>query len=370
MSGILAAGDHIPRARLCDALGASRATFYRHLKPPVPPAGVRRPPRALDDATRTRILDELVSPRFVDRSPSEVYYTLLDEGTYLASERTMYRVLAENVDVRERRNQRTHPKYQRPELVATGTNQVWSWDISRLRTTVKWTYFYLYVLLDIFSRYVVGWLIARQETSALGKHLIKESIEKHDVGPGVLIVHADRGTQMTSKTVAQLLADLDVTRSFSRPHVSNDNPFSEAHFRTAKYHPSYPGKFAALDDALTWGREFFGWYNDEHRHSGIAFLTPSDVHFGRADEMLARRHEVLLRAYSAAPERFPKGAPKRQELPSAVYINPPKAPASSPGAEPAVQAGAPGDAYNERQRRQAGNISATVNTAADDGVLH
>lgn len=254
----------------------------------------------------------------------------------------MYRVLHARGEVKERRNQRVHPPYTRPELVATAPNQVWSWDISRLRTTAKWLYFYLYVILDLFSRKVVGWIIAREESAANAKLLIAESIEKEGVAPSTLVLHADRGAQMRSKTLAQLLADLDVARSFSRPHVSNDNPFSESQFKTAKYHPSYPGKFAALEDALAWGRLFFPWYNEEHRHSGIAYLTPADVHAGRADELLQRRHDVLLGAYADHPERFPKGPPKLQVLPPVVYINPPSAGlADAPGGELAAKAASP-----------------------------
>jgi len=227
VNAILAVGESVPVAPLCAALGTSRATVYRRKRPAQPKAPRPKPVRALDDEAKQAIVDELCSPRFVDRSPAEVFYTLLDEDKYLGSERTMYRVLAERDEVKERRNQRTHPLYARPELIATGPNQVGSWDISRLQTTVKWTDFYLYVVLDIFSRYVVGWMIARQENAALAKELIEESDGKHDVRPGHLVLHADRGTQMTSKTLAQLMADLDVASSFNRPHVSNDNPFSE-----------------------------------------------------------------------------------------------------------------------------------------------
>jgi len=265
-----------------------------------------------------------VQRRFVDRSPSEVVHTLLDEGHYLASERTMYRVLGERAEVRERRNQLSHPKHARPELVATAPNEAWSWDITKLRTTVKWSYFYLYVVLDLFSRYVVGWMIARAESAALAKVLIEQSVTKHGVEPGSLVLHSDRGSAMTSKTLAQLLAELDVARSFSRPHTSNDNPFSESELRTAKYHPSFPGRFASLEHALGWGRSFFPWYNHEHHHSGIAFLTPADVYFGHAHAVLERRHEVRLGAYAAHPERFPNGPPKRQRLAPATYINPPE----------------------------------------------
>jgi len=314
----------VPIAPLCEALGVSRATVYRRLRPRGPAKPRPKPARALEDAEKQRIVEVLCSDRFVDRAPAEVVHTLLDEGKYLASERTMYRVLGERAEVRERRNQLSHPKHTRPELVATAPNEVWSWDIAKLRTTGKCSYFYLYVVLDLYSRYVVGWMIARHESAALAKGLIEESVAKHAVEPGTLVLHADRGAPMTSKTLAQLLSDLDITRSFSRPHTSNDNPFSESQFRTAKYHPSYPGRFASIDEALGWGRGFFPWYNDEHRHSGIAFLAPADVHFGRAEAVLERRHNTRLGAYAAHPERFPHGPPKRQELPPATYINPPE----------------------------------------------
>ncbi len=318
--------DHhgvVPLKPLCAALGVSRATVGRRQRPPPAPAPRATPARALGEDEKQQVVDVLCSERFADRSPAEVVYTLLDEEKYLCSERTMYRILAERKAVQERRNQLRHPKHARPELVATGPNDVWSWDITKLRTTTKWSYLNLYVLLDIFSRYVVGWMIARQENAGLAKLLIEESVVKQGVEPGTLVLHSDRGAPMTSKTLAQLLADLDVTRSLSRPHTSNDNPFSESQFKTTKYHPSYPGKFAVLDDALAWARTFFPWYNDEHRHGGIAHLPPADVYFGRADEVLARRHGTLHAAYAEHPERFPHGPPLRQRLAAATYINPP-----------------------------------------------
>ena len=255
----------------------------------------------------------------------------------------MYRVLEERGAVQERRAQLSHPHHARPELVATAANSAWSWDITKLRMTVKWSYLYLYVLLDLFSRYVVGWMIARQENAALAKLLIEESVAKHEVKPGTLVLHSDRGAPMISKTLAQLLADLEVARSFSRPHTSNDNPFSESAFKAAKYHPSYPGRFATLDEALAWGRQFFGWYNHEHRHSGIAFLAPADVYYGRAEERLVHRHAVLQAAYLERPERFPHGPPKRQVLPAATYINPPSAIAQPVSSAPGIIALAPAE---------------------------
>ena len=298
---------------------------------------------------RGAILEHLHSDRFVDRAPAEVVHTLLADGIYLGSERTMYRILADNDEVRDRRRQRTHPVHAKPELMATAPNQVWSWDITRLRTTRKWEYLYLYVVIDIFSRAVVGWMVAEKETAALAWRLIDETVEKQGIRPGTLVLHADRGTQMTSKTVAQLLAELDVGKSHSRPQVSNKNPFSESPFaphrganhprihrpqadelKTLKYHSSFPGKFVGVDDAVSFCREFFAWYNDEHRHSGIAHLTPNDVHNGRADEQVAARHEVMMGAWRAHPERFVRGQPRRQVLAPAVYINPPAPPAAPP----------------------------------------
>ena len=323
------AEEHMPTlgvTPVLDALGLSVATHYRrqarsHASPSDQPA--RSSHRALSDEETQAVLQVLHEPRFVDMAPGEVYATLLDEGRYIASERTMYRILEANQEVKERRNQLRHPKYAKPELLATGPNQVWSWDITKLRTTVKWVYLYLYVILDIFSRYVVGWMVAEHENAQLARHLVEETYRKHDIDPGELILHADRGAPMKSKTLAQLLADLDVGRSFNRPHVSNDNPFSESAFKTLKYRPDFPKRFGGLHDALGHCRSFFPWYNDAHRHSGIAYLTPADVHFGRADEVLRRRHEVLLRAYQQHPERFARGVPRLQKLPPAVWINPP-----------------------------------------------
>ena len=263
-------------APACVALGVSRATFYRRQRPAPghqPPRPT--PARALCESERERVLDVLGAARFVDRSPAEVVATLLDESQYLCSERTMYRVLAANQPVRERRNQREHPPYTKPELVATGPNQTWSWDVTKLLGPTKWTYFYLYVILDIFSRYVVGWMLADRENSALAGRLIEETCHKQGVEPQVLTLHSDRGAPMTSKCTAQLLADLGVVRSLSRPQVSDDNPFSEAQFKTLKYHPGFPSRFPGIDEAIAFCRSFFPWYNTEHRHGGIAMLTPT-----------------------------------------------------------------------------------------------
>ena len=308
----------------CRALGVSRATFYRRMRSTPGHQQPRpSPARALCNAERERVVEVLSSPRFVDRSPGEVFATLLDDEQYLCSERTMYRVLAANRSVRERRNQREHPKYAKPELIATAPNQVWSWDITKLLGPQKWTYYYLYVLLDIFSRYAVGWMVADRENSALAGRLIEETCNKQGVQPDVLTLHSDRGSPMTSKGTAQLLADLGVTRSLSRPQVSDDNPFSEAQFKTLKYHPGFPSRFLGIDHATNYCRSFIPWYNTEHRHGGISMLTPHDVHYGRAPAILAQRQRTLEAAWAAHPERFVRGVPKTTPLPEEVWINPP-----------------------------------------------
>ena len=308
----------------CDALRVARATFYRRRRPSTGHQQPRpTPARALSEKERDEVFDMLCSERFVDRSPAEVVATLLDEDVYLCSERTMYRVLASQVPVRERRAQRSHPEYQKPELMATGPGQVWSWDITRLLGPRKWSYFYLYVIMDIFSRYIVGWMVADRESSALAGRLIQQSCLKHGVQPQVLTLHSDRGAPMTSQCTAQLLADLGVTRSLSRPQVSDDNPFSEAQFKTLKYHPSFPGRFEDQGQAKTFCRSFFRSYNAEHRHGGISMLTPEQVHFGNADQVIAGREAVLREAWAAHPDRFVSGEPKPKPLPEAVWINPP-----------------------------------------------
>jgi putative transposase len=266
----------------------------------------------------------LNSEAFQDKSPREVYATLLDEGRYLCYWRTMYRILAEHDEIRERRNQLQHPTYTKPELLATGPNQLWSWDITKLHGPGKWTYYYLYVILDVFSRYVVGWMIAERESAELAEQLIAETCIKQDIQRDQLTIHADRGSAMTSKPVALLLSDLGVTKTHSRPHVSNDNPYSEAQFKTLKYRPDYPGRFGSIVDARSWGRAFFDWYNNQHHHTGLALLTPTDVHSGRTAEKLQQRRAILQQAYAAHPERFVRGAPIVPTLPDAVWINPPK----------------------------------------------
>ena len=266
----------------------------------------------------------LQSERFADVAPAEVYATLLDEGIRLCSVRSMYRYLAAAGQVRERRNQLVHPHYAKPELLATAPNQVWSWDITKLRAAQKWTYYYLYVLLDIYSRYVVGWMLAHREAGELAARLVEETCKKQGIARGQLTVHADRGSAPKSKTLAQMFTDLGVDASHSRPRVSNDNPFSEAQFKTYKYQPEYPNRFGSYEHALSYSRSFFDWYCNQHRHSGIAMLTPADVHYGRASDVLAERQHVLDAAYLVHPQRFVSGRPVVPALPRAVWINPPE----------------------------------------------
>ncbi len=310
----------------CEALGLGRATFYRHRRPPrhgsrIPPR--LQHPRALEATERQNVLAVLHQDRFVDKAPREVYATLLDEGAYLCSPSTMYRLLQQEGEVKERRNQLRHPHYRKPELLATAPNQVWSWDITKLLGPAKWTYFYLYVILDIFSRYVVGWMVAHRESAALAQRLISRTCDQQGILPGQLTIHADRGSSMKSKPVALLLADLGVTKTHSRPHVSNDNPFSESQFKTLKYRPDFPERFGSLEDGRDFCRTFFPWYNTEHRHQGIALLTPETVHYGRAETVIAARQEILQAAYAAHPERFVRKPPNALPLPEAVWINPP-----------------------------------------------
>ena len=269
------------------------------------------------------MLEQLHTPRFVDLAPGEVYATLLDEGTYLCSERTMYRLLAQHAEVRERRAQLRHPGYTAPELLATRPNELGSWDITKLLGPAKWTYFYLYVMLDVFSRYVVGWMVAHRESAPLAEQFIHETCARQEIARAQLTIHADRGTAMTSKSVAFLLADLGVTKTHSRPHVSNDNPFSEAQFKTLKYRPAFPERFGSIQDARAHGHVFFPWYNTEHHHRGLGLLTPADVHFGRVAQRRAARATVLATAYAAHPERFVAGLPQPAACPTQVWINPP-----------------------------------------------
>jgi transposase InsO family protein len=296
-----------------------RGVFTRH------PIAVRsRPPLAFSIAEQDHLLGILDGERFADTAPATIYATLLDEGHYYGSVRTMYRLLATQNQAGERRRQRRHPVYTKPELLATRPNEVWSWDISKLKGPAKWTCFHLFVILDIFSRYVVGWMIAHRETAELAEQLIADTIDKQNIVPGTLTLHADRGTSMRSKSVAQLLVDLDVTKTHSRPHVSDDNPYSEAQFKTLKYRPDFPARFGSIEDARAHCQEFFRWYNTEHRHSGIALMPPDTVHYGRSTALTTRRGITLDAAFAAHPVRFKGIAPRPPSVPLAVWINPPK----------------------------------------------
>lgn len=322
MTAVEEAATELRTAPACDALGVPRASWYRAQRPAAVARPRPTPPRALDPLERQAVLD-LLHTRFVDQAPAQVHATLLDEGTYLCSSRTMYRFLDAAHEIKERRDQVRRPHYAAPELLATRPNEVWSWDITKLLGPAKWTYFYLYVILDIFSRYVVGWMVAPHESAALAERFIAETCAKHGIAPGQLTLHADRGGAMRSKPVALLLADLAVTKTHSRPHVSNDNPFSEAQFKTLKYCPFFPERFGSIEDGRAFGHVFFPWYNHEHRHSGLGFLTPAVVHFGHAPAVREQRQHVLAAAYAAHPERFVHGRPQPAELPTAVWINPP-----------------------------------------------
>jgi putative transposase len=311
-----------------DALGVSRATLHRRGRPPRPPAPrrTRRSPRALSSAERQVALGVLNEERFVDKAPATVVATLLDEGRYVASERTLYRVLAENGQIRERRDQRRHPPRTPPRLCARAPRQVWSWDITPLPGPARGTFFQLYVMLDLFSRYAVAWMVAPRQTAALAGNFVQEAVRREGVAPGTLIAHSDRGPPMTARSLALLYAELGVTQSLSRPRVSDDNPYSESHFKTVKYHPSYPDHFVDQEHARRHFEPFFRWYNHEHRHVGIAMLTPADVHHGRIDHVLAIRQATLDAAFAARPERFPRGRPLHARPPEEVWINPPAFP--------------------------------------------
>ena len=307
----------------CDALGVVRSSFYRQLQPAAIAAPRPASARALSTAEREIVLGHLHEERFQDRSPAAVQATLLDEGVYPCSTRTMYRILAEHGETRERRDQRTHPVYHKHELLATAPNELWSWDITKLLGPAKWTYFYLYVILDVFSRYVVGWMVAHRESAEMARKLIEDTCSKQQIEAGQLTIHADRGSSMTSKPVAFLLADLGITKTHSRPHVSDDNPYSESQFRTMKYRPDFPDRFGSIQDSRAHSQLFFSWYNQEHRHSGIGLLTPAMVHYGQADLIFQKRQLVLDAAYLAHPERFVRRPPKPLSIPKEVWINKP-----------------------------------------------
>ena len=313
----------------CQALGVPRASIYRARRRRrgvvVRAAAPRpRPPLSLSDVERERLLTALNSGRFADMAPAAIYATLLDEGQYLASVRTMYRLLAAEGQSLERRRQRVHPAYAKPELLATGPREVWSWDITKLKGPVRWSVYQLYVILDIFSRYVVGWMVALRESAELAEQFIADTLAKQQIAPGTLTLHADRGTSMRSKPVAALLVDLDVARTHSRPHVSDDNPYSESQFKTLKYRPEFPERFGSLEDARAHCQRFFHWYNHAHRHSGIGLMTPHAVHYGAAEILHAQRTQTLQLAYAAQPLRFKGRIPQPPTLPTAAWINPPK----------------------------------------------
>ena len=338
MATVQALGPTLGVAPLCAALGVAPATYYRQQRPAVlGPRPRRRPARTLAPAEQQRVLDALHAPRFVDLAPAQVYATLLDEGTYLCAERTMYRLLAAHDEVRERRAQRQHPRYAVPELLATGPNQLWSWDITKLKGPTTWSWYHLYVLLDVLSRYVVGWMIAPHESAVLAERLIATACARQGIRSGQLTVHADRGAAMTSKPVALLLAELGVTKTHSRPHVSNDNPYSEAQFKTLKYRPDFPARFGSLEDARAHATDFFTWYNTEHRHSGLGLHTPHDVHHALASARQVHRATVLTTAYAAHPERFVRRPPTPPALPTAAWINPPQRLATNPPPQDVAQ---------------------------------
>jgi putative transposase len=312
--------------RACQDFSIPRSGVYRRRRRSLSPSPVgvaRVSARRLKELERSTVLARLHEERFQDCSPAQVYASMLDEGQYHCSIRTMYRLLDGEGETRERRDQLIHPPYRKPELLATGPNQLWSWDITKLRGPVKWSYYYLYVILDVFSRYVTGWMIAYRETAALAKQLIGYSCQKQNILPGQLTIHADRGSSMTSKSLALLLADLGVVKTHSRPHVSDDNPFSEAHFKTMKYRPDYPDRFGSIQDARRFCQDFFPWYNQQHHHSGLQLLTPATVHYGQAVQLISRRQAVLDLAYKTNPERFVRKPPQHHSLPEAVWINRP-----------------------------------------------
>jgi putative transposase len=310
----------------CMAVGTPRSSLYRRRKAEQVSALRSRPSpkQALTEDERLQVLDMLNSDRFLDLAPRQVYATLLDEGRYLCSWRTMYRILSDRDQVRERRRGHVHRVYEKPELLTTCPNSLWTWDITRLKGPVAWTYYYLYVLIDVFSRYVTGFMVACRESAELAGQLVELSCQRQDIEPDQLRLHSDRGPAMIAKSMALLLSDLGVTKSHSRPHVSNDNPFSEAQFKTLKYHPSYPQRFGSIQDARLWARMFFDWYNNHHRHSSLGLMTPAMVHYGKAETVREQRLQVLNAAYRVHPERFVNGQPNLPELPQAVWINPPK----------------------------------------------
>jgi putative transposase len=325
MAAIEALAQSIPLSQACAVFDFPRSSFYRSRQPKRAFAKTPRPPpaRALSNEERSKVREVLNGERFADQSPYEVYASLLDEGIYHCSIRTMYRILQDAGEVQERRDQLRHPTYAKPELLATAPNQLWSWDITKLRGPATWQYYYLYLILDVFSRYVVGWLLADHESAALAESLIAESCRKQGIERNQLTLHADRGAAMTAKSLTQLLADLGIDPSYSRPYTPDDNPFSEAQFKTMKYRPDYPDRFASQQQAQQWASAFFPWYNQQHHHVALGLLTPAIVHFGQAPAILAQRQDTLAAAYARHPERFVHGTPMPPALPTAVWINPP-----------------------------------------------
>jgi putative transposase len=307
----------------CLTLGVSRASYYRAQKPRREPKPRPRPGRALTDEERARVLATLDGEEFMDMAPAQVYAQLLEDGEYLCSERTMYRVLEDHDQVRERRAQRRHPEHVKPQLVATAPNQVWSWDTTKLPGPTRGTYFTLYVIIDIFSRYIVGWQVTTSESAAVAQRLIEACCKQQRVTRGQLTIHADRGSPMVAKSTAQLYVDLGVAKSHSRPHTSNDNPYSESNFRTLKYRPDMPERLGSVEHARQVIRALVDWYNDDHYHVSLALLHPVDVHYGRTADIVAARQRVLDDAHARHPERFVHGRPLQKSPPSAAWINPP-----------------------------------------------
>lgn len=316
-------GEELGIEYLCESLGEPRSSWYRSLQISLKPDCIRKSPRKLSAEEEQTVLDVLNSERFNDMAPGEIYATLLDEGTYLCSERTMYRILERNHQNVIRR-QAAPREYEKPELMASRPNELWSWDITKLKGPAKWTYYYLYKIIDVFSRFAVGWMVAYKESAALAEALISETCLKQEIVNGQLTIHADNGSSMTAATVGQLLMDLGVNKTHSRPYTSNDNPFSESAFKTLKYRPDFPEKFMSIEDARTFCKNFFIWYNNEHHHSGIGMLTPVSVHYNSYQEILEKRSIVLADAYMQHPERFVRGIPDVKQVPENVWINKPE----------------------------------------------
>lgn len=314
--------SQFPITVLCETLGVNRSTWYNHLAPKTTPEG-RTPPRKLAESERAEVLRTLNSETFQNESVPTVYAKLLDKETYLCSQRTMYRILKDQKQTRPRRHEREHPNYHKPQLVATGPNQVWSWDITRLKGPKSWIFYELYVVIDIYSRCIVSWCLSEHESGEQAKALIKAACIREGINKHQLTVHSDRGRAMRSKQLSDLYGELGIIRSLNRPRVSNDNPYSESQFKTLKYRPDYPDRFGSIEDARTHLRAFFEWYNTEHRHSGIAMMPPAEVHAGRSEEIRRKRQTILRKAHQRHPERFVRGIPQAKGVPEKVWINEP-----------------------------------------------